>query len=162
MSLNPSIAERVAYGRPMEDDPVIHSFPRPGTALVGRLLIAAIFLVSGIAKLADTSGTAAHMTGMGIPHAETLAVIAGIAELLGAIAIATGFLARIGGIGLILFMIPTTLIFHAFWNVEGAERLTQMVNFLKNMAICGGLALLVAHGPGRYSVDNVLRRPQEA
>lgn len=163
MSMNPSIAERVAYGRPFtaDEDATIHSVPRPGTALAGRILLAAIFFVSGFAKLADTSGTAAHMEGMGIPYAHTLAIIAGIAEVAGAISIASGLLARIGGIGLVLFLIPTTLIFHAFWNYEGAERLGQMVNFLKNLGLAGGLLMIIANGAGRYSIDAAIRRPQE-
>lgn len=163
MSMNPGLAERVAFGRPLavDRDPVIHSVPRPGTALAGRILLSLMFFVSGFAKLTDTAGTAAHMTGAGIPYAETLAVIAGIAEILGAISIATGFLARIGGIGLVLFLIPTTLIFHPFWSFEGPERLMQMVNFLKNCGMAGGLLLIVANGAGRYSIDNVIRRPQE-
>jgi putative oxidoreductase len=164
MSMNPSIAERVAFGRPLEaeDDNEIHSAPRPTTALFGRLALAAIFFVSGFAKLTDTTGTAAHMTQAGIGHAETLAVIAGICEIAGAIALATGFLTRLGALGLFLFLIPTTIIFHGFWNVEGAERMTQMVNFMKNLAIGGGLLGVVAYGAGKYSIDSVLRRPQEA
>lgn len=163
MSMNPGIAERVAYGRPLtiDSDPVVHSVPRPATALVGRILLAAIFFVSGFAKLTDTAGTAGHMEAMGIPEAHTLAIIAGIAEVAGAISIASGFLARIGGIGLVLFLIPTTFIFHAFWNYEGPERLTQMVNFLKNCGLAGGLLMIVANGAGRYSIDNAIRRPQE-
>lgn len=121
-----------------------------------------MFFVSGAAKLTDTAGTAAHMTAAGIPEAHTLALIAGIAEIAGALSIATGFLARIGSVGLILFLIPTTLIFHPFWNFEGQQQVMQMSNFLKNCAVAGGLALLVANGAGRYSVDFALRRPQEA
>jgi putative oxidoreductase len=78
--------------------------------------------------------------------------------VLGAIAIATGFLTRIASLGLILFMIPTTLIFHAFWNAEGPEHLQQMVNFMKNLAIIGGLAVVMAQGPGRFSIDHRIRR----
>ena len=164
MSMNPSIAERVAFGRPVtvDEDHVIHSLPRPTTALFGRLFLAAIFFVSGFAKLTDTTGTAAHMEQAGIGNAETLAIIAGICEIAGAISLATGFLTRIGGLGLFLFLIPTTYLFHGFWNFEGQERLTQMVNFMKNLAIGGGLLSYVAYGAGKYSIDHVLRRPQEA
>ncbi|HEY4178080.1 MAG TPA: DoxX family protein [Kofleriaceae bacterium] len=158
------MAERVAFGRPLalDDDNQIHTAPRPATALFGRLALAAIFFVSGFAKLTDTSGTAAHMEQAGMSHADTLAVIAGICEIAGAIALATGFLTRLGALGLFLFLIPTTIIFHGFWNLEGAERMTQMVNFMKNLAIGGGLLGFVAYGAGKYSLDSVLRRPQEA
>ena len=127
-------------------------------ALIGRLLIAAIFLMSGIAKLTDTPGTVAHMTSAGIPYANTLALVAGGAEILGAIALILGLLTRLGAAGLILYMIPTTLIFHAFWNYAGQERLPQMVNFMKNVGIIGGLSALVAFGASRFSIDYLIRR----
>jgi putative oxidoreductase len=157
-----SIAERIAFGRPV--DPVVDDTPvrvaqRPATALIGRILIAAIFLVSGIAKLTDTSGTVGHMEAAGIPYAHTLAIIAGVAEIAGALALIAGFLTRIGALGLILYMIPTTLIFHGFWAFEGAEQKTQMVNFMKNLAIIGGLFTVLAFGPSRYSIDKKIREP---
>jgi len=162
MPMNPSIAERRVFGRPISvvDDEIVvdTTAQRPMVALLGRLLIAAIFLMSGIAKLTDTSGTVAHMTAAGIPYPETLAMVAGVAEVLGAVSLAIGLLTRVGSVGLILFMIPTTVIFHGFWSYEGAERVPQMINFMKNLAIIGGLATLAAFGAGRISLDHVLRR----
>jgi putative oxidoreductase len=164
--MNPGIAEHRGFERPVtdddDDDIVVVSPHYPTAALIGRFLIAAIFVVSGTAKLTDTAGTAAHMTQMGIPYADTLAMVAGVAEILGAISLVAGFLTRIGGIGLVLYMIPTTLIFHAFWNAEGNERLTQTMNFLKNLAIIGGLTGLFAFGAGRFSIDHLLRRPRRS
>ena len=159
-----TMAERIVFGRPLEatEDRTIHLAPRPTTALLGRIAIAAIFLVSGTAKLFDVPGTAAYMSGVGIPYAETLAMVAGIAEVLGALALAFGALTRIGAIGLILFLIPTTLLFHNFWALEGDEQQMQMAHFLKNLGIVGGLILLISYGPGRYSVDSLLRRPLDA
>src|SRR5689334_15307113 len=168
MPMNQRIAEHRAFGRtfgrPDTDvgqdvhEDLIRDTSLPTMALIGRLLLAAIFLVSGIAKLTDTPGTVAHMTAAGIPHADTLALVAGGAEVLGALAIATGFLTRVASLGLILFMIPTTLIFHAFWNAAGEAHMTQMVNFMKNLAIIGGLAVLMAQGAGRFSLDHQIRR----
>jgi putative oxidoreductase len=165
MPMNPRIAERT-FGRPDTDandddapyDDLIRDTSLPTMALIGRILMAAIFLVSGIAKLTDTPGTVAHMAAMGIPYPDTLAVVAGVAEVLGAIAIAFGFLTRVASVGLILFMIPTTAIFHAFWNYAGKEQLPQIANFMKNLAIIGGLAVLTAQGPGRFSFDHRIRR----
>jgi putative oxidoreductase len=164
MPLNPGIAERRAFDRQdvTEDDvliehDVLDSSWRSAMALIGRLLIAAIFLMSGIAKLTDTPGTVAHMTAAGIPYADTLAIVAGVGEVLGALAIAFGLLTRLGAFGLFLYMIPTTVIFHAFWNYHGAEQLPQMVNFMKNLAIMGGLATLVAFGAPRLSIDRRIR-----
>ena len=168
MPMNQRIAEHRAFGRtfgrPDTDvgydvhEDLIRDTSLPTMALIGRLLLAAIFLVSGIAKLTDTPGTVAHMTAAGIPYADTLALVAGGAEVLGGIAIAIGLLTRVASLGLILFMIPTTLIFHAFWNAAGEAHMTQMVNFMKNLAIIGGLAVLMAQGAGAFSLDQRIRR----
>jgi putative oxidoreductase len=165
MPLNPGIAEHRALARDIDDtndelihDAAAHSSWQTTMALIGRLLMAAIFLVSGINKLTDLPGTVAHMTRAGIPYADTLAIVAGAAEVLGGLALVFGLLTRIGAVGLILFMIPTTVIFHGFWNYHGAERLPQMVNFMKNLGIIGGLAAIAAFGAGRASLDYRLRR----
>ena len=165
MPLNPGIAERRILERDIDDarDDVVfdaepHSSWEATMALIGRWLMAAIFLMSGIAKLTDTAGTVAHMTKAGIPYADTLVYVAGCAEVLGGVALVLGLLTRVAASGLILYMIPATLIFHAFWNYEGAERMPQMVNFMKNLAIIGGLAALAAFGAGRASIDHKLRR----
>ena len=70
----------------------------------------------------------------------------------------TPSLTRVGALGLLVFLIPTTVIFHDFWNLAGPERAMQMVNFLKNLAIMGGLTLLIADGPGRFAFDTAIRR----
>ncbi len=160
----PTVAERIAFGRPIDpaEDFATHLTPRPSWMLIGRVLIAAIFIVSGIAKLTDPAGTVGYMEAQGIPSADVLAIVAGLAEVAGGLAILFGFLTRIGAFGLFLFLIPTTLIFHDFWTMDGAEAKTQMVTFMKNLAIIGGLALLVANGAGRYSIDARLRRPIDA
>lgn len=156
-----TMTERIAFGRPLEaeEDDAIHLAPRPSTALIGRIALAAIFLVSGAAKLVDVEGTAEHMASVGLPYPHTLAMFAGVAEILGALSLAFGALTRIGALGLILFMIPTTLLFHNFWTLEGAEQRMQIVQFFKNLGIIGGLILLISYGPGRFSIDSLLRRP---
>ena len=158
-----TIAERVAYGSPLPGvpDDTIRVAPRPTTALIGRILIAAIFVVSGLAKLVNTDQTAEHMAGVGIPAPHFLAVVAGLVEILGALAIGLGFLTRVGALALIAFMIPATLLFHNFWVYDGAEQKTQMINFLKNLTTIGGLCMLFAYGAGRYSIDARLRRPMQ-
>ena len=154
----PTWAERFAFGRPIETVPDTSiRVPRSTTALVGRMLIAAIFVISGVAKLADLAQTAGYMTSAGIPAAHGLAIIAGLGEILGGLMLLFGFLTRIGALGLALFLIPTTLLFHQFWALTGQEAQMQLVNFLKNVAIMGGLYGYVAFGGGRYSIDAKLR-----
>lgn len=118
-------------------------------------------MVSGVAKLTDPEGAIGYMQSVGIPSAGVLVWIAGLAELAGGLAIATGFLARIAAAGLVVFLVITTYAFHDFWNLAGAERQTQMVQFMKNLAILGGLGLIFAYGPGRYSIDGKLREPMQ-
>jgi putative oxidoreductase len=164
MAVHVSLGERLAYGTPIDpvlDHTEIHVVPRSTTALIGRLLIAAIFLLSGTAKLVDTATTAQYMSAVGIPHAETLAIIAGLAEICGGLAVACGFLTRMAALGLILYLIPTTLIFHSFWNFDEPEMKMQMVNFMKNLCIIGGLTMLFGFGPGRFSIDAKLRQPKQ-
>jgi len=163
MSIHASVAERIAFGRPADSDETapIRVAPRPGSALVARILIAAIFIMSGIAKLTDPAGTAEHMVKAGIPAADSLVYVAAFAEIAGGIAVLFGFLTRLAGVGLIILMIITTIAFHHFWTLTGDEQKAQMINFMKNLAIIGGLFMLVANGAGLYSVDAKIRRPIE-
>ena len=160
------IAEHIAYGRPIdfehEAEIPVAMVPRKTAALIGRWLMGAIFIVSGFAKLTDTAGSAGYMTAEGIPYAHALAIFAGVCELAGGLALVFGVLTRLGALGLFLFLIPTTLIFHNFWAQDGADAKLQMVNFMKNLAIMGGLLLLWAQGPGRASIDARIRRPLDA
>lgn len=145
------IDERDVTARP---DRLGHlSRARPGVALVARFFLASIFFVAGISKFANQEQTVAYMESVGIPYASTLLVLAGLAEVLGALSLVVGFHARTGAAALILFLIPTTVMFHAFWTYDGAEAQMQMVNFLKNLSIMGGLGMICAMGPGRYSFD---------
>ncbi len=159
-----SLAERFAFGTPADYVPDTHigAVPRSGTMLVARVLIGAIFLLSGFAKLTDTAGAIGHMQSVGVPAPHVLVYIAGYAEILGGLAVISGFLARVGALGLVVFLVITTLMFHAFWNYEGQEMIQQSVQFMKNLAIMGGLLMIFAVGPGRYSVDAKLRRPLSA
>lgn len=163
MSDHIGIAERVVYGHPATSREVapVRVAPRPKMALVARVCVAAIFLMSGIAKLVDTSGTLAHMHQAGIPAAEVLVYVAAFAEIFGAVALMAGFLTRLAALGLVVYLAITTYYFHDFWALTGAEQKMQMINFMKNLAILGGLGMLVANGAGMYSVDRKIRGPVE-
>ena len=124
-----------------------------GLILVGRVLLAAIYILAGFGKLAQPEGTAAYMTAMGIPMASLLVWPAGLTELFGGLAIALGFHARLAALALIAFNIPATFIFHAFWSADAASAQVQQIMFLKNLAMSGGLLYVAAFGAGRYSVS---------
>jgi putative oxidoreductase len=172
MPTSPSLAEHMSFGRQSNSvrdsgydagyDTSAYAAPWPGTMLIGRALMAAIFFVSGAAKLMDVEKTVGHMTSQGIPEAHILVYVAAIAELAGAAAILFGFLTRVAAFGLIVYVVLATVVFHDFWTFTGEEQRMQMIQFLKNLAIIGGLAFLVAQGAGRYSLDAKIRGPRVA
>lgn len=114
--------------------------------LAGRVLLAAIFLISGLGKIGAYSATAAYMASVGVPGALLPAVIA--AEILGAIAIIVGWKTRISALLLAGFTLLAGLVFHSDFGDQ-----IQMIMFLKNVAIAGGFLLLVVNGAGALSLD---------
>lgn len=123
-------------------------------ALVGRILLAIIFILSGFEKLMDWSGTLGYMSSKGLPFTSVLLVLTIIIELVGGLMIAFGFYARTAALIIFLYIIPVTLVFHNFWAFQGMERQTQMISFLKNLTIMGGMLYIVVFGTGRYSIKD--------
>jgi putative oxidoreductase len=121
--------------------------------LFGRILMGLIFLISGLFKIMGYSQMVAFATSKGLPLASVGIACAIIVEVLGGLAVISGFKARIAAWVLFLYLIPTTLLFHNFWALKGMEQQDNMAHFMKNLAIMGGLLLLAAYGPGAYSVD---------
>ena len=114
---------------------------------LGRLLLSILFILAGLGKIWDPKGTLEYMSSKKMPAVPVLFVGAIIVEIAGGVSLLTGFYVRWGALMLIAFLIPTTLIFHNFWAVQGQERQTQMTNFLKNLAIIGGLIFVYVFGP---------------
>ena len=112
----------------------------------GRVLIAAIFLISGLGKIAGYAGTQGYMAAMGVPGALLPLVIA--LEVGGALAIILGYRTRLVAFLLAGFCVVSALIFH---RAVGDQ--VQFIMFMKNFAIAGGFLLLVARGPGEWSLD---------
>ena len=123
------------------------------TTLAGRILLALIFLASGLGKVGDWSQTAGYMASKGMPLVPFFLAGAILLEVGGGLSVLLGFRARIGAAALIVFLVPATLIFHNFWALQGMERQVNMIMFLKNLAIMGGLLLVVAFGARRPSLD---------
>lgn len=121
--------------------------------LVARVFLSAIFIQSGMGKITGFSGTLQFMRDNGIPLTEIFLIGAIAFELLGALSVLLGYQTRIGALLLIIFLIPTTLIFHT--NFAESMQVTQ---FLKNLAILGGLLMVFAYGPGAGSFDTPSRR----
>lgn len=127
-------------------------------SLIGRILLAAMFLLSGINKMADPQGTQQYMAAMGMTWMTGLFYIGAIAvEVGGALSLLLGYRARIGAWLLVSFMIPTTLIFHTQFGDPN-----QMIHFLKNLSITGGLLYVAVYGAGGLSMDAGLERVERS
>ena len=113
--------------------------------LAGRILISTMFLTSGLSKISGYAGTQGFMESAGVPGALLPLVIA--LEVLGAIAVIVGYRTRIAAAALAGFTVVAAALFH------GADDQVQQLLFMKNLAIAGGFLILVARGPGDWSLD---------
>lgn len=136
-------------------------------AIIGRIFLSAIFIIAGLNKILNweeshqtLTNTLAIWSGYSNPPwvASILNMImehvgwclsgAAVCELLGGLLVLVGVGSRFGAFLLIIFMIPTTLLFHAFWELQPPDRDIQTVMFMKNAAILGGLLVVLAFGSG--------------
>ena len=115
--------------------------------LAGRVLLAHIFLLAGINKITGYSGTQGYMEAMGVPGMLLPLVI--LLEIGGALALIAGWQTRLAAYALALFSIVSALIFHSNLGDQ-----MQMILFMKNWAMAGGLLVLAANGAGGFSLDN--------
>lgn len=115
---------------------------------IGRILLSLIFLGSAATKLADPAGTQAYMDAYGLPMTGVLLVAAIATELLGGLALLVGLKTRLTAFVLIGFLATATLIFHTSLGEQ-----QQLLHFLKNLAILGGLLLVMNEGTGPLSLD---------
>jgi putative oxidoreductase len=107
--------------------------------LLGRVLLSVIFILSGLGKLPHFHDVAGMMAGKGIPLASVALAITLLIEIGGGLMLLTGYKARYAALVIAVWLVPVTLVFHNFWAVPAAQQQDQMINFLKNLAIIGGL-----------------------
>jgi putative oxidoreductase len=117
-------------------------------AFTGRVLIAAIFILSGASKLADPAGTIGYIASAGLPLPQLAFAGAAAVELLGGLALVVGYRTRLVALVLAIFSILAALSFHSALADQN-----QFIHFFKNIAMAGGLLQVVAFGGGRISLD---------
>jgi putative oxidoreductase len=122
-------------------------------SVIGRFLLALMFILSGYGKLVDISGTAGYVASGGLPFPTLLATLVGAFEMLGGIALVAGFRTRIVGLSMALFTIAASIVFHAYWAAPAEQQFVAQLLFMKNMSVAGGLLLISALGAGPWSVD---------
>ena len=130
--------------------------PRLGDTaeLIGRITLALVFVFSGADKLFfHTAANVAYMQAVGIPLAAALVYPTGLVEFFGGLLLAFGYQARIAAALLAAFTAAATLLFHNFWAAPADQAVLQMIMFLKNLAMFGGLLLVVVHGSGRLALN---------
>jgi putative oxidoreductase len=128
--------------------------------LIGRLLMAALFLVAGIPKALQGygGGFAKYLGGLGVPYPEIVGAVAVGIEVLVPIALILGVFPRITALLLIAFVIVATALAHRYWEFPEAQQMAQKNNFMKNVAIVGGLLFYYVSGPGAWALGGRSKR----
>lgn len=132
--------------------------PTGWAAPIGRILLALIFIMSAVGKLQQWQGTIQMMADRGLPAPDVLLSIAVGLELVGGALVVLGLYARWGAAALLLFLVPVSVIMHNFWALPADQARPEMINFMKNVSIAGGLVFLWAMGAGPVSVDALRER----
>ncbi|MGH6673018.1 MAG: DoxX family protein [Xanthobacteraceae bacterium] len=131
---------------------------------VGRLLLALIFVLAGIAKLGTIAATSHEMATHGIPYANDLVWGVIALELGGGIMLILGLFTRLVAAAYFCYLVALAFMFHPYWTFIGAAEHTQHTMFFEHVAMMGGMLYVVAFGAGPYSVDALIlgQRPAAA
>ena len=124
------------------------STSKDALALGGRILLAAIFILSGVAKLGQAEGTIGYIASVGLPFAEPIYYAVVALEIAGGALLMIGYRARLTALALAGFSLMAAAIFHS----DFADQ-NQLIHFLKNLAVAGGMLQVVAFGPGKFSLN---------
>lgn len=122
-------------------------------ALVGRILLAVLFVPAGFSKIAGFAGTAGYIASVGLPLPQVGAAAAIVIELGLGLLLLAGWRTRAVALVLALFTLVAAVFFHNYWASPADQLMMQQINFYKNVAIAGGLLAFTAFGAGRWSLD---------
>ncbi|WP_270173778.1 DoxX family protein [Diaphorobacter sp. ED-3] len=122
-------------------------------ALLGRILIALLFIPAGFGKISGFAGTVGYATSVGMPMPTVAVAVGLLIELLGGLALLFGFGTRIAAMALAVFTLAASFFFHAYWALPADQQMMQQLLFFKNVAVTGGLLAFAAFGAGAWSVD---------
>jgi putative oxidoreductase len=117
--------------------------------LIGRILLAVLFILSGVSKLADPAGTQGYIASVGLPLPLLAYIVGLVVEIGGGAMLLVGYRTRVAAIALALYTVVAAVFFHHAFGDQN-----QFIHFMKNLAITGGLLQVAAFGAGAFSVDN--------
>jgi putative oxidoreductase len=120
--------------------------------LLARVLLSSPFLYSGVDKCWRWSAAQREVAASGLPWPTLLHLVTVVVQLGGGLSLSLGIEARLGALLLLLFLIPVTVMYHPFWKRSGAEFVAEADHFLSNLAIAGGLLVILALGSGPMSL----------
>ena len=121
-------------------------------ALLGRLLVAALFIPAGLSKIGEFEGTVGYIASVGLPLATVAAVVAIAVEVLGGAALLLGWRTKQAALILAVFTLVATVLFHNFWAMPAEQAFMQQLMFMKNIAVVGGLLVLASLGGGQWGL----------
>jgi putative oxidoreductase len=122
--------------------------------LIGRILIALIFVWSGFGKIVGFEGTVGYIASKGLPLPQLAAIASILVELGGGLMLIFGWKARCAAAVMFIFTAMAALIFHDFWAVPPDQALNQMIHFMKNISMMGGLLFVLVYGSGPLSLEH--------
>lgn len=122
-------------------------------ALIGRVMLAVLFLMAGLSKFGGLEGTAGYIASKGLPMPQVLAIATAVVETVAGLMLIVGWQARWAALALAAFTVLASLLFHNFWAMPAPQQMLEQQAFMKNFAIVGGLLLVFAFGPGPLSLD---------
>ena len=122
-------------------------------SLIGRALLALLFIPAGFSKIGGFTGTVGYIASKGVPFPELAAAAAIGIELGLGLLLLVGWQTRWAALGIAFFTVVITFIFHNFWAVPAEQVMAQQQAFFKNIAVVGGLLMVAAWGAGAWSVD---------
>ncbi|GAA6152885.1 DoxX family protein [Pseudoteredinibacter isoporae] len=133
--------------------------PNSNALLVsGRLLLALYFLLPGVMKFAQFEMHLGLMNRHAVPAPELMLIIAGLANVIGALLLATNRHVRLVALGFVVYIVLVNFMLHDFWNFEGLEARHELQNFIKNLGILAGLLVLAGASCKRaFSLSNILK-----
>ncbi|MGK6306594.1 DoxX family protein [Variovorax sp. DT-64] len=133
--------------------PATASAAQDTLALIGRVLIALLFVPAGFSKLTGFAGVVGYIGSVGLPMPQLGAVIAIVVELGVGLMFLVGYKTRIAAVVLAVFTVAASVFFHNYWGMPADKAFVNQLMFFKNIAVAGGLLAFAAFGAGRFSID---------